>query len=258
MGEEAAGVDAREPGGGAPADVAALFADVAGIGPFFAVGTGPVPTGGWVPMHALSGDRGCADDPLGARIDAVRAALGTDDRVAASVAFQGLAAQLTAPLYAGVVVAGALPADEPIRTLWWRPGGDGPWLWWPVAVGRVVPGGAAALGEVLAALFSPLVAAVRARVSVSARVLWGDAASTVAGARRLVARARPDAAARATAVAEHLLTTPPLAQTATLRTPEHPDLRWTFRRRSCCLYYRLPGGGICDDCVLLDRRRRPG
>ena len=29
------------------------------------------------------------------------------------------------------------------------------------------------------------------------------------------------------------------------------DRLWTFRRRSCCLYYRVPGsGGLCDDCVL--------
>jgi|GEM_PF-1837329 hypothetical protein len=28
-----------------------------------------------------------------------------------------------------------------------------------------------------------------------------------------------------------------------------------FRRRSCCLYYRLPGGGLCGDCCL---RRVPG
>lgn len=26
-----------------------------------------------------------------------------------------------------------------------------------------------------------------------------------------------------------------------------------FRRAGCCLYYRLPGGGLCGDCVLLDR-----
>ncbi|MGH3410268.1 MAG: (2Fe-2S)-binding protein [Streptosporangiaceae bacterium] len=23
-----------------------------------------------------------------------------------------------------------------------------------------------------------------------------------------------------------------------------------FRRHSCCLYYRLPGGGLCGDCAL--------
>ncbi|MEU7551440.1 (2Fe-2S)-binding protein [Streptomyces sp. NPDC044571] len=23
-----------------------------------------------------------------------------------------------------------------------------------------------------------------------------------------------------------------------------------FVRRSCCLYYKVPGGGFCGDCVL--------
>ncbi|MEU1022927.1 (2Fe-2S)-binding protein, partial [Streptomyces sp. NPDC005904] len=38
---------------------------------------------------------------------------------------------------------------------------------------------------------------------------------------------------------------------------DHPDLRTTgtldpaaFRRRSCCLYYRCPGGGVCGDCCF--------
>src|SRR2546423_754961 len=29
--------------------------------------------------------------------------------------------------------------------------------------------------------------------------------------------------------------------------------RLTFRRRSCCLFYRLPGGGTCGDCPLRPR-----
>ena len=28
------------------------------------------------------------------------------------------------------------------------------------------------------------------------------------------------------------------------------DAALTFRRRSCCLYYRVPGGGLCGDCCL--------
>ncbi|WP_297795301.1 (2Fe-2S)-binding protein, partial [Mycobacterium sp.] len=28
-----------------------------------------------------------------------------------------------------------------------------------------------------------------------------------------------------------------------------------LRRRSCCLFYRLPGGSLCDDCVLRPTRR---
>ncbi|WP_226358835.1 (2Fe-2S)-binding protein [Pseudonocardia sp. ICBG601] len=31
------------------------------------------------------------------------------------------------------------------------------------------------------------------------------------------------------------------------------DTEWAFRRRSCCLYVRAPGGGTCGDCVLAGR-----
>ena len=65
-------------------DVRALLADVAGIGPFFAVDTGRMAPGeGWVPVRALA-DPG---DLLADRIAAVGTALGTDGRVAASIAF---------------------------------------------------------------------------------------------------------------------------------------------------------------------------
>jgi hypothetical protein len=233
--------------------VAALFSGVADIGPFFAVATGPAPGGGgWVPVEALA-----SSGSLPARIAAVRAALGTDDRVAASTAFQGLAAQLVAPLFGAAVVGGALPGrDAPAvaAALRWRPGPEGPWLWWAGADRALAPPGD--LGGLLAGLLEPLVAAVRAHVAVSPRVLWSDAASAVASARRLVVEARPSVGSRATALAHQLLTTPPLAAVSVLRAPEPPDERWTFRRRSCCLYYRVPGGGICGDCVLADRARR--
>jgi FhuF 2Fe-2S C-terminal domain len=252
-------------------DVAALLAAVAEVGPFFAVAHGAEPAdGGWVPVRALGGEPG-RHDPLGDRIAAVRAALATDARVAASTVSLGLAAQLVAPLFAAVAVHGALPVPDPggagIRpttgrddpaadaladVLHWRPGGTGPWLWWSGG-GRVVAGGPTALADVVTALLAPPVAAVRARVPIAERVLWGNVASAVASARQLVAAAAPESAGRAGAVAEHLLTTPPLAPTAELRDPEPPDVGWSFRRRTCCLYYRVPGGGLCGDCVLLDR-----
>jgi hypothetical protein len=241
-------------------DVRALLADVAGIGPFFAVGTGRVAPGeGWVPVKALA-DPG---DPLADRISAVGAALGTDGRVAASIAFQGFAAQVVAPLFAAVAVHGVLPeASAPpgrpgdgaavfAATLHWRPGGAGPWLWWPGDAGRVVPcPEPPGLRMLLTGVLAPVVVAVRARVPVAERVLWGNVASAVASARQLVAAGRADAAPRAAEVARHLLTTPPLAATATLRAPDAPDVGWSFRRRSCCLFHRVPGGGLCGDCVL--------
>jgi hypothetical protein len=239
-----------------PPDVPALFADVAPIGPFFVVSTGAAPPGGgWMTLCALHREPA----PLRARIASVRAALGTDERVAASTAFQGLAAQVVAPLYAAAV-RGALPGSADLAArLHWRPGGGGPWLWWPGTAGSIVDctdPDAAAVSDVLIELLGPLVTAVRAQVSIAERVLWGDVASAVASARRLVVAARPEVAQRATAVAERLLDAAPLARTVALRAPEPPDVGWTFRRRSCCLYYRVPGGAVCGDCVLHERRPR--
>jgi hypothetical protein len=228
-----------------PPDVPSLFADVAPIGPFFAVATGaPPPGGGWVTLRALHREPAA----LRARIADVRA-----------IAVQGLAAQVVAPLYAAAVRGGLPGSGDLAATLHWRPGGAGPWLWWQGTAGRVVAcldPDAAALGGVLTGLLGPLVVAVRERVSIADRVLWGDVASAVASARRLVVAARPVVAQRATAVAERLLDAAPLARTTALRAPEPPDVTWTFRRRSCCLYYRVPGGAMCGDCVLHDRRRR--
>ncbi|NEE55879.1 ferric iron reductase, partial [Streptomyces sp. SID8455] len=94
----------------------------------------------------------------------------------------------------------------------------------------------------------PLAEAVRRDGSISPRLLWGNAGSALAGAvRELVtwsrANGRPDVAQRARALAAELF--------------DHSDLRSTgsphgpaFRRRSCCLYWRCPGGGLCGDCVF--------
>jgi ferric iron reductase protein FhuF len=83
---------------------------------------------------------------------------------------------------------------------------------------------------------------------VSARILRGNATSAVVAAGRQVARSRPEAAGRAESVVRGLLEAEPMSDTGSL------SAGWAFRRRSCCLYYRLPGGGTCGDCVLVGGR----
>jgi len=235
-------------------DVRAVLADVAGLGPFFAVGTDPAeaadPT--WRPLRDLWAD----PRPLRDRIAHVRRALGgdgaVDDRVAASIAFQGLAAGLLSAPFAAAVLHDVVPALTP-DALHWRPAASGPLRLW-CAEPAVLPATELA-STVLDGHLVPLVAAVRAQVGVSERVLWGNAASALAGAKRVLGTARPEAAAPAAQMAERLLATGPLAGTGELLAPSAPDVAWTFRRRSCCLYYRVPTGGLCGDCVL---RGRPG
>lgn len=235
-------------------DARAVLADVAGLGPFFAVGTGSA-TDGWRPMGELHVD----PQPLRERIEHVRRVLRCDERVATSIAFQGLVALVVSAPFAAVVLHGVLP-QLTARSLYWKATDSGPWLLrcpWPVGTAvEGVAGGAAALAELLVEEHAvPLIAAVRAQVAISERVLWGNVASAVAAGKRLVGVERPAAAERAARVAERLLATGPLAGRGELLAPTAPDRDWSFRRRSCCLYYRVAGGGLCGDCVLLSRGR---
>jgi ferric iron reductase protein FhuF len=175
--------------------------------------------------------------------------------VAASIAFQGLAATLVSAPFAAAVLHDVVPGLTP-DALHWRPGASGPLRLWcaePAALSTAAVPTSALADLLLDGHIAPLVAAVRAQVAVSERLLWGNAASALTGARRVLATARPAAAERAAEVAERLLSTGGLAGTGELLAPAEPDRFWTFRRRSCCLYYRVPGGGLCGDCVLQSR-----
>ena len=83
-------------------------------------------------------------------------------------------------------------------------------------------------------------------MAVSPRVLWGNVASAVNGAATMIAAARPDLAGPAAEAAAALLADPALTGTYQGR-----PLRG-FRRRNCCLIYRLSPErpAYCGDCVL--------
>lgn len=99
---------------------------------------------------------------------------------------------------------------------------------------------------VLAEHLVPLHAALRATVRLPQRLLWGNAASALMGTATVLA-GHPELRRPGQILTRQLLSVPPLAEA------------WTaadgaFVRRSCCLYYRLAGAGLCGDCPL---RRRP-
>ncbi|WP_189900516.1 (2Fe-2S)-binding protein [Streptomyces cellulosae] len=186
-----------------------------------------------------------ATDPLTVRVRRVAAALRTQEpRVAASVAHQGLAARLWSVALGCAALHGAVPDLAP-STLRWDPEGSAPDdLHLPEV--RPLPGDAATLADVvLRGHLEPLSAALRARHRIAPALLRGNAASALAAAAREITRhARPDAAARATRLAGDLLDHPLLTGAGTLTGS-------AFRRRSCCLYYRVPGGGVCGDCCFV-------
>lgn len=212
---------------------------------------------------------------LAARIGEVRerlaaaAGCAADDvefRVAASVAQLGLCARLLSPVLGAAAAGWALPVDAARAR--WVPALGGPFRLslpetaagaapaTPVA-GSTAPGSSmpanslpgAGTTACLAMLAGPVAQITRAveAMAVSPRVLWGNVASAVSGAAAMIAKARPDLAAPASAAATAMLRYPALTGT-------HEGTPGAgFRRRNCCLIYRLSPRGAasyCGDCVL--------
>ncbi|WP_432094010.1 (2Fe-2S)-binding protein [Streptomyces sp. bgisy100] len=225
---------------------------VAAAGPFFAVRTAEAPgegprAHGYAPLAELGADPG----PLRARITTVAGRLGTDElRVGASLVFQGLAARLWSLALGSAVLAGTLPDLSPER-LWWHPDRSAPdELWLPGPMPAADPGTSAdrLRAAVVDGQLVPLHRAVRSVSPVSGQLLWGNAGSALFGSYRVLrdgcrAQGRTEAADTASALVRELFREPPLHGTGTLA-------GGTFTRRSCCLYYRVPGGGLCGDCAL--------
>ncbi|MFF0885883.1 (2Fe-2S)-binding protein [Streptomyces sp. NPDC003456] len=187
-------------------------------------------------------------NPLVFRLRKVAAALGTREvRVAASVAQQGLTARLWSVALGSAVLCGAVPDLDP-GLLRWDPDAGAPDDLRLTGV-RALPADAATIADVvLCGHLDPLAAALAAHGGPAPGLLRGNAASALAGAARELDRrarlhGRPDAAARAGSLAAELLAHPGLAGAGTLTGT-------SFRRRSCCLYYRVPGGGVCGDCCF--------
>jgi ferric iron reductase protein FhuF len=185
-------------------------------------------------------------------IDAVGVWLGTGERrVAASMVVLGYAARLVGPTAAVLVRERVLVDARPDRVWFGYAPDRGFQLALPDPAGWTGSPGALRDGwseVVVDAHLRPVVDAVRSAVPVAAGLLWGNVASGLAGALAAVARdgAVPIAACHEAGLA--LLDRGPLRGTGTLSVH---DGRLAFRRRSCCLYYRLDGGGMCADCALL-------
>ncbi|MFP5022183.1 (2Fe-2S)-binding protein [Pseudonocardia phyllosphaerae] len=259
-----------------PDETRAVLDDVAGAGPWFALAPLPAAPGPeWERWDALYGPPGHGTDRLGARIDQVAVALDTDRRIAASIAVQGMAARLVSAPLATVALHGVLPGLDDLHR---APGAEDPWApGIPCAPGtgapaavrtpdpRTDPAGAAEpLAHALAGLLDPLYAAVVQRASVSQRVLRGNAVSAVAGAARVLESGRRADRAAYLGVLSALVGHPalrgPLPAGATgrllLLDDDDPATEWSYRRNSCCLYVKVPGGGTCGDCVLNGRGTR--
>ena len=238
--------------------------ELAAVGPYFAVrygAPGEPPPGGFRPLRELY-----AVGPgavLAERVPAVAHRLGGSEvRVAASVLHLGLAARLWSVALGAAVLGAAVPDLHPDRVHAVLPPQGPIDLWLPPAGPQPRPASATLLRRaVVTDNLLPLAAAVRAVAPVSEGLLWGNAASALAGALRVlhghIRATRPEAARTARRLADDLLALDPLAGTGVL-TCAGPSATPVFRRTSCCLYYRTgPGAGVCGDCVFDTPPRRP-
>lgn len=224
------------------------LARVSAIGPYFAVPCGPRnDAGDFRPLTTLYTDR----DALSAYVAEVGRRLGIDQRrVAASTLHIGTAARLWSIALATAALTGRVPDLSPDR-LWWRTPESGPielWLPEPAALAeRNVPD--ALHRTVLADNLLPLGDALRRDFGLSPKLLPGNTASALIGAVRVLLHRAPDAPHPPLALATALLEREPLAGAGTLTAEP-----LAYRRRSCCLYYRVPGAGYCGECVLLTHK----
>lgn len=219
--------------------------DLTALGPFFVVDihlpgqSAPPP---WQSMTSLIEDSAA----LEARVQAVRAALAhrvrtrpehIAIRVAASVAQLGLIARLLAPAIAASTL-GHTPISLSADDLWWQDHLGGPY---PLSV---APGPATST-PVLGLAVEAITETIAERYRVSENVLWGNIGSAANSAAQLISTIRPELTMTARAAADSVL------QDARI---DHGVLRTgpNFRRRSCCLIYRIAGdrATICGDCIL--------
>ncbi|MBT2511084.1 (2Fe-2S)-binding protein [Streptomyces sp. ISL-98] len=221
------------------------LAAVASVGGFFALRTEEPEGGEHVPLARIY----AGDAPgLAFRVDKVAARLNAPERrVAASIAHLGLAARLWSIALGPAALYGEFPALPPGDLRWDadRSSPDDLWL----AAPRTLPATADRIREVVQyGHLVPLADALVRDCRISRPLLWGNAGSALAGAaRELHTWARkngcPEVGERALELAAELFRHPDLCTTGTLEGA-------AFRRRSCCLYYRCPSGGLCGDCVF--------
>jgi iron complex transport system ATP-binding protein len=242
------------------ANVDAALRRITEFGDYFAVVPGP--PGPDVQRYCISlASLYAGEDPLERLLEVYLHRLGTDERrVAASILFQGFAARIASPMLAGLTQELVLELEP--RHCWvrYRPGGAMP-IFAGTRHARAVDldtqvGVEHASDLLHASLVEahliPMSEALARSARLAAPIAWGNAAVSITTAARLLGPRAPHRADAIASVVRELLARAPLAGGGRLQT----GLR--LRRRSCCLFYRSAGGGLCGDCPLPRVARRGG
>lgn len=213
-------------------DISTELAETASYGGFFALTIGG-DAAGWHPVAQSYAD-GCAD-----LIDATVHRYGTTDlRIGASLVHLGHATRLWSPVLACAIGHGVLPDFDGLQRA-----DDGAALRLPEPVGMPAGSPEALYRVVVREHMRPLAAGLP--VKLAPALLAGNIASALVGAAGALLSARPDLRRPIVETTRSLLDTGVLAGSGVITGDG-----LGFRRRSCCLFYRLPGGSLCGDCVL--------
>ena len=214
-------------------NISAELSDISSYGGFFALTVGGT-AAGWHPI-SQSYAGGYAD-----LIEATIRRYGTtESRIGASLVHLGQATRLWSPVLACALGHGVIPDLSGLQRA-----DDGAALRLPEPVGECVTCSPELLYRtVVQQHMEPRVAGLRAKLAPG--LLTGNIASALLGASRALLSARPDLRELIADITISLLDTGRLGGSGTIISGE-----LGFRRRSCCLFYRIPNGGKCGDCPL--------
>ncbi|MGB3334913.1 MAG: ATP-binding cassette domain-containing protein [Mycobacterium sp.] len=226
----------------------AALAELSAVSSYFAVSTGVADDADWHPVTQLYTD----PDLLADAIAGVQDRIGTADlRVAVSTFYLGFAARLWSVGLGGLAEHRLLIDLDPDQ-LWYTDSGGpvrlhlpNPMAWQGSSASDDLEPALADM--ILTGHLEPLAAAVRRLGPISEGLLRGNIASAALGAARALRwHHGGDLAdqpswdlARAMCDDERLSGAVSFSDSGT-----------DYRRASCCLFYRTPGGGLCGDCAL--------
>lgn len=232
-------------------EVAAAIGRAARGNPLLGIGIGPHP---YLPADRLCAAGGAPEGepaPAAGLVDAVAAWAGTSERrVASSLAVLGYSARLVGPSLA-VLLRGRILFDaRPTRVQYLYRPEHGFRLALPAPNGwRGHPDSLVTrwCEDIVEDHLHGLIGAVRAVAPVAVGLLWGNVASGIAGTLRAIANSGGPSLDACRATGLQLLEHGPLRGSGAFNVHNG---QLGFMRTSCCLYYRLDGGGTCGDCPL--------
>ncbi|CAJ1508179.1 ATP-binding cassette domain-containing protein [[Mycobacterium] holstebronense] len=224
------------------------LAELSAVSSYFAVSTGTADDADWHPVTQLYTD----PDLLAGAIAGVQDRIGAADlRVAVSTFYLGFAARLWSIGLGGLAEHSLLIDLDPDQ-LWYADSGGpvrlylpNPTAWQGSSTNDELEPALADM--ILTGHLEPLAVAVRRLGPISEGLLRGNIASAALGAARALRWHHGGDLADQPIwdLARTMCDDERLAGAVSFS-----DSGTDYRRASCCLFYRTPGGGLCGDCAL--------